>query len=342
MPVSIDDAIPAVKWTEHVARAADRDKQSLLEAQHVSEHAPVLVTGASGALGSAVVDRLLAEGHRVRMIFCRRKPKDLSENVEVVLGDLGNPEAVDKAVRGAEKVIHAGAAMKGGWIEHQCGTVTGTKNVLDACLKYNVSKLVHISSMSVVDWAGNSAKGPVSEKTRLEPRPAERGSYTRAKLEAELLVSQYCRENNLPAVILRPGQIFGGKIPLLTPAVARKVGPLWLVLGDGRLKLPLVYIDDTVDAILMAAGGDLRSGEILHLIDNTGLTQNELLKRTLAGKPRIMHLPRSVIFCLAAVFGLTSKIIGKKLPVSVYRFRSALARLDFQSNLAERLLGWKP
>ena len=86
-------------------------------------------------------------------------------------------------------VIHAGAAMKGGWPEHQGSTVVGTRNVIEACLTHGVRQLVHISSMSVVDWAGSSGGAPVSEATPLEPRPEERGAYTRAKLEAERLVS---------------------------------------------------------------------------------------------------------------------------------------------------------
>ncbi len=341
-PVSVSDAVPVVKWTERVAKAADLDKQNVLARENRAESVPFLVTGASGALGGAIVDRLLAQGHKVR-IFCRKKPKVIDPNVEVVLGDLGDPLAVQRAVKGAQKVIHAGAAMNGGWVQHQCATVIGTSNVAQACRKYNVSKLVHISSMSVVDWAGSSGKDPVSETTPLEPRPLERGAYTRAKLEAEDCVSRYCRQYKLPAVILRPGQIFGGKIPLLTPAVARKTGPFWLVLGDGQLKLPLVYIDDVVDAVLLAADNALHSGEIIQIIDdNRILTQDQVLEQALTDRPRIVHLPRSAIFTGAAFFSLASAIIGKKLPVSLYRFKSALARLDFQSHRASSLLGWTP
>ena len=144
---------------------------------------------------------------------------------------------------GAESVIHAGAAMKGGWPEHHGGTVVGTQNVIDACRRHGVRQLVHICSMSVVDWAGSLRDGPVSEDTPLEPRAEERGAYTRAKLEAEQLVTAAAAAG-LPCVILRPGQIFGGGIPLVNGAVARRAGGRWLVLGDGELQLPLVYIDD--------------------------------------------------------------------------------------------------
>src|SRR6185295_16033179 len=100
--------------------------------------------------------------------------------------------------KGAEIVIHCGAAMKGGWPEHKGGTVVGTQNVIDACKKHGVKQLVHISSMSVIDWAGSAGNGPVSEAANLEPRPDERGAYTRAKLEAgqrseERRVGKECR-----------------------------------------------------------------------------------------------------------------------------------------------------
>src|SRR6185503_18116570 len=112
-----------------------------------------------------------------------------AEGIEYVFGNLGDPVAVDRAVKGAEIVIHCGAAMKGGWPEHKGGTVIGTQNVIDACRKHRVKQLVHISSMSVFDWAGSAGNGPVSETAALEPRADERGAYTRAKLEAEQLVS---------------------------------------------------------------------------------------------------------------------------------------------------------
>ena len=83
----------------------------------------------------------------------RRVPEVVPHGMEIARGDLGDPEAVDRAVRGARVVIHAGAAMKGGWTEHECATVIGTRNVLEACCKHGVEKLVHISSLSVV---GNS------------------------------------------------------------------------------------------------------------------------------------------------------------------------------------------
>jgi len=168
----------------------------------------------------------------------RRIPERPLAGVEYCFGNLGDPAAVDRAVAGAETVIHVGAAMKGGWPEHRGGTVVGTENVIAACKRHAAKQLVHISSMSVIDWAGSAGNGPVSEAAALEPRPDERGAYTRAKLEAEQLVVA-AAATGLRCVILRPGQIFGGGIPLINGAVARNAGGRWLALHD--------RIDDVVD-----------------------------------------------------------------------------------------------
>lgn len=340
VPVSVADALPVVRWTEQIARFADAAHEEDLARVRLSERVPVLVTGASGGLGSALVQRLRAEGKRVR-VMQRRLPEVIPDGIEIVQGDLGDPAAVDRAVRGAETVFHVGAAMKGGWIEHQCGTVTGTRNVLDACRKHGVEKLVHVSSLSVVDWAGAKRGAPISEASALEPRPEDRGSYTRAKLEAEQLVVQYNRDHGVPAVILRPGQIFGGKIPLLTPAVARRLGGRWLILGDGRVELPLVYLDDVVDSLCMAASSSLRNGEILQIVDRETLTQNEVLIQA-AGEDPVLRVPRALVFSAGKLSEILLGVLGRKSPLSVYRLKSALAYRSFDSAHAAAVLGWQP
>ncbi|MGE5181680.1 MAG: NAD-dependent epimerase/dehydratase family protein [Acidobacteriota bacterium] len=338
-PVSVEDAAQVVHWVEKVARAADAEHAERLAQFPVSERVPFLVTGASGSLGGAVVKRLLADGKKVR-VFVRRIPEVRIPGVEYCFGNLGDPKAVDRAVRGAETVIHAGAAMKGGWPEHKGSTVVGTQNVIDACKKLGVHQLVHISSMSVIDWAGSAGNGPVSEAANLEPRPDERGAYTRAKLEAERLVVDAAR-TGLPCVILRPGQIFGGGIPLINGAIARSAGSRWLVLGDGKLELPLVYIDDVVDAVMRAIDKQLVSGEVIHIIDPEPLTQNQIIGLAGGAKP-VVHVPRPIVFALGKLSEYPLGALGRQSPVAVYRLRSALARLHYESERARDLLGWRP
>ncbi len=305
----------------------------------LADQVPFLVTGASGSLGTAIVQRLRAEGHQVR-VFQRRAPEQTEHGLEYAFGDLADPAAVARAVKGARIVIHCGAATKGDWLEHRSGTVVGTQNVIGACTQSGVKQLVHISSMSVVDWAGNSGKGPVTEATAIEPRAAARGSYTRAKLEAEQAVRAAAKQG-LPVVILRPGQIFGGGIPLINGAVARPAGGRWLVLGDGKLELPLVYIDDVVDAVMAAIASGLHHGELFHIIDPEHLTQEDVLELA-GGHQRILRIPRAIVFALGRLSELPLGAIGRSSPIGTYRLRSALARLHYESDHAAEQLGWRP
>ncbi|MBX3221840.1 MAG: NAD-dependent epimerase/dehydratase family protein [Labilithrix sp.] len=338
-PVSAEDALALVPFIERVARAAEAEAEKQRSAFPLSPRVPFVVTGASGSLGSAVVRRLVADGQKVRALV-RRIPQRPIAGVEYCFGNLGDPAAVDRAIAGAETVIHAGASMKGGWPEHVGGTVVGTQNVIDACKKHGTKQLVHISSMSVVDWAGSAGRGAVTEDAALEPRADERGAYTRAKLEAERKVAAAAKDG-LPCVILRPGQIFGGGIQLVNGAVARRAGGKWLVLGDGKIELPLVYIDDVVDAILAAVAKRLSGGEVIQLIDDEHLTQSDVLSLVGTGAG-VIKVPRPVVFALGKLSELPLGALGKPSPIALYRLQSALAQLRYGSDRARSLLGWKP
>jgi predicted dehydrogenase/nucleoside-diphosphate-sugar epimerase len=339
-PATADDAISVVRFTEEVARAADQDHEAQVRAMPVSTQVPYLVTGASGGLGSSLLARLRAEGKKVR-VMVRRMPDRPEPGIEYVRGDLGDPVAVEAAVRGAGCVFHVGAAMKGGWLEHQGGTIEGTRNVLDACRKHQVGKLVHVSSMSVIAWADGEPFAPVDEETAFEPRAEERGAYTRAKLEAEKLVAAAARDG-LPAVIVRPGQIFGGRIPLMTGAIARRAAGRLLVLGDGEMPLPLVYIDDVVDALVLAAASELHQGEVIQIVDPEPWTQNQVLAEVAGPAARVVRVPRAVVFAMGRFSELALGMLGKQSPLAPYRLRSALALRRFEGKRAETLLGWRP
>jgi nucleoside-diphosphate-sugar epimerase/glycosyltransferase involved in cell wall biosynthesis len=342
------DAMKSETWPARVAEVARIvDDLGRTDARHepplaraaLSPTIPFVVTGASGSLGSAVVRRLLAEGNKLR-VFMRRAPEIPIEGVEYAFGDLADPIAVERAIAGAETVIHVGASTKGTWPEHRAGTVVGTQNVIDACKKHDVKQLVHISSMSVVDWAGSAGKGAIAENAALEPRADERGAYTRAKLEAERKVASAAAAG-LPCVILRPGQIFGGGIPLVNGAIARHAAGRWLVLGDGKLELPLVYIDDVVDAVLAAVAKRLTHGEVIQIIDGEHLTQADVLE--LAGDgAKVVNVPRPIVFALGKLSELPFGALGRTSPVALYRMQSALARLHYDSDRARALLGWQP
>ena len=147
--------------------------------------------------------------------------------------------------------------------------------------------------------------------------------------------------HDMVVVIIRPGQIFGGGIPLINGAVARNAGGRWLVLGDGKLELPLVYIDDVVDAIMASVTKKLTHGEVIQIIAPEHLTQRDVLGLAGGEKP-ILRVPRPLVFALGKLSEYPLGALGRPSPVAVYRLKSALARLHYENDRAHKMLDWRP
>ena len=128
---------------------------------------------------------------------------------------------------------------------------------------------------------------------------------------------------------------------MLNGAVARRLGSRWLVLGDGQLELPLVYVDDVVDAIMAACSRRLNQGEVIQIVDPEHLNQQDVLNAVGAGG-KILRIPRAVVFALGKLSELPLGALGRPSPIALYRLQSALARLHYESDSAWQLLGWKP
>jgi predicted dehydrogenase/nucleoside-diphosphate-sugar epimerase len=347
MPVSPEQARSTVYWTNRISQEADVAKIEFRSQFQSAGSAKVLVTGANGLIGRHLVRRLLQEGNRIRL-FVRRQPEAEwmnDANVEVFLGDLGDPAAVDRAIAGTEIVYHVGAAMKGGAYEHERGTVCGTQNVVDSLLRHNVQRLVYISSLSCLHAAAARRGDVITEDWPIEPFPTKRGAYTQAKTAAEEIVLDAVRDRHLRAVLLRPGRVFGPGMTLLTPEVARRVGNAFVVLGDGTRELPLVYVEDVIDAIVLAAEASEPDGSIFHIVDRTRITQNQVIRDYIsknAKKAKVIHLPMAVVYSLALGVEFLAKILKRPAPLSRYRVKSALARMRFDCSRAENDLGWRP
>jgi predicted dehydrogenase/nucleoside-diphosphate-sugar epimerase len=347
MPVSVEQARSTVYWTNRVSRQADTAKIKFQSQFQSAGNARVLVTGANGLIGRHLVRRLLQGGSRVR-VFVRRQPdaEFMNDgNVEVFLGDLGDPAAVDRAVAGTEIVYHVGAAMKGGAHDYERGTVCGTRNIVETMLRHDVQRLVYISSLSCLYAAAARRGDVITEDWPIEPSPAKRGAYTQAKSAAEQIVLDAVRDRNLRAVLLRPGRVFGPGMTLLTPEVARRVGNFLVVLGNGTRELPLVYVEDVIDAIILAAEASEFDGSVFHIVDQTRITQNQVVRDFVsknATRARIIHVPAPVVYCMAFGFELLSKILKRPAPLSIYRVKSALARMQFDCGRADNDLGWQP
>jgi nucleoside-diphosphate-sugar epimerase len=346
-PVPVERARPIVEWIERAAREADASKSAFLQKFPKSLTAPILVTGAAGFIGRHLVRRLLSEGARLR-VFVRREPSSEwmnNQNVEVVIGDLGDPEAVDRAVAGTETIYHIGGAMKGGAHDFERGTVVGTRNVLASMKRHRVGKLIYVSSLSVI-WASNARKGEkLTENAPLETMPEKRGVYSQTKLEAERIVTEAVKNDGLRAVILRPAKVIGPGVQPLGFEIAFRAKGRMVIVGNGSMAPPMVYVEDLVDAIKLAAASDALDGSIFHIVDSEEVTRNELAREYLnhlmpGGK--MMRVPITMFYGLALLVQILFKFLGRPAPLSTYKLRSAFAPLSFDSTAAEKRLGWKP
>jgi 2-alkyl-3-oxoalkanoate reductase len=347
MPVPVSEARSTVFWTSRVSQEADAEKTKFQSQFPTSGQAKVLVTGANGLIGRHLVRRLLQEGNCIRL-FVRRPPESEfmnDDNIEVFLGDLGDPAAVDRAVAGTESVYHVGAAMKGNAHDFERGTVCGTQNVVNSVLRHDVQRFIYVSSLSCLHAAVAKRGDVITEDWPVEPSPTKRGAYTQTKTAAEKIVLDAVRDRNLRAVLLRPGRVFGPGMTLLTPEVAREMGDFFVVLGDGNRELPLVYVEDVIDAIVLAAETSKFDGRVFHIVDGTQITQNQVVRDFIsknAKKAKVVHVPLAVVYSLALGFEVLSKILRRPVPLSIYRVKSALARMKFDCTRVETELGWQP
>jgi 2-alkyl-3-oxoalkanoate reductase len=204
---------------------------------------------------------------------------------------------------------------------------------------------VYISSLSCLHAAIAKRGDVITENWPVEPSPTKRGAYTQAKTAAEKIVLEAVRDRHLRAVLLRPGRVFGPGMTLLTPEVARRVGNVFVVLGDGTRELPLVYVEDVIDAIVLATETSKFDGRVFHIVDRTQITQNQVVRDYLsknAKEAKVIHVPVAIVYSLALGFEVLSKVLKRPVPLSIYRVKSALARLQFDGSRAENELGWQP
>jgi predicted dehydrogenase/nucleoside-diphosphate-sugar epimerase len=343
-PVSAYEGKRMVAWVEKIARAADARKSRPAAISSASKPASILVTGATGFLGTALVKALLSQGKRVRLLARRGSAEMSQPSLDVCAGDLGDPDAVDLAIRDAEIVYHVGAATHGSWADYESGTIWGTKNVVASCLRHQVRTLVYVSSLSVLSYAALRARARVDESAQLEEFPEKRGDYANSKLKAEKIVMEAVRDTKLRAVILRPGNIFGPGAERIPPYGVIPIGNHWVVIGGGDAILPLVYVSDVVDALLKSAECSQAIGRVIHLVDPEQITQREYLKYCQSKMPeiRVHYIPRSLLYCGAAGMQGLGTLARKNVPLTLYRLRSIKPYIGFDCTAARQLLEWTP
>jgi dihydroflavonol-4-reductase len=304
----------------------------------------ILVTGASGFVGAAVVRQLLAAGHAVRALI---RPTSAHTNlaglaVEIAQGDLRDPDSLNRAMAGVRFVFHVAADYRL-WARHPQDivrtNVEGTRTLMEAALRAGVERIVYTSSVATLKARPD---GKPSDETFPLEEAAAIGAYKYSKVVAELLVETMAADHNLPAVIVNPSTPIGPRDVRPTPT-----GRIIVEAATGRMPayvdtgLNLVHVDDVAAGHLLAlAKGRIGERYILGGQDVLlGDMLGEIARQTGRSPPKL-RLPRRLIFPIAYAAEALAYFTDREPFVTTTGLRLAKDRMFFTSANAERELSY--
>jgi nucleoside-diphosphate-sugar epimerase len=305
-----------------------------------------LVTGGGGFLGGAVVRQLIDRGDTVRSFSRQRHP---SLGVEQVQGDVADAAAVERAVAGCDIVFHV-AAKAGVWgtaDEYHRANVVGTENVIAACRKHGVGRLVFTSSPSVVTTGYDIAGGDESL-----PYPRRYlAHYPRTKAAAERLVLN-ANGPDLATVALRPHIIWGpGDNHLIPRLIDRARAGKLRIVGDGTNKVDVTYVENAAAAHLLAADrlmpGSLVAGKAYFISQGEPVVLWPFINRILelAGLPPVTkRVPLTVAYAAGAILEAAYRTLGRTDEPRMTRFLAKQLGTShwFDISAARRDFGYEP
>jgi nucleoside-diphosphate-sugar epimerase len=319
---------------------------------------PVLVTGASGFVGSAVVANLLEKGFRrvrcfVRPSSDRTRINSLvrrygSRQIEVIQGNLTSRQDCLKATENCQVVYHlaAGTGEKS-FPDAFLNSVVTTRNLLDASLENAcLKRFVNVSSFAVYTNRDKPEGRFLDESCLIEERAELRGeAYCYAKVKQDQLVIEYGKQRGLRYVILRPGTVYGPGQETITGRVGIDTFGIYLHLG-GSNTIPLTYVDNCAEAIVLAGMRDGIDGEIFNIVDDQLPSSRQFLrlyKRNLRSF-RSIYLPHFVSFLLCYLWEKYSLWSNGQLPpvFNRRRWHAEWKRSRYSNSKLKQLVGWTP
>lgn len=314
----------------------------------------ILVTGANGFLGSALVERLLVRGHRGIRLLVRpgsdqsrlaRLEREYPGGIELSIGTLNIPAECARAVEGVDIVYHLAAATGGAAADMFQNSVVATKNLLEAMLATGRKiRLVFCSSFAVYGVAGLPRGTVVDENTPIEPRPEDRDVYSHTKLRQEQLVWQYHREKGVPTAFVRPGVIYGpGGGSGMSTRVGLNLFGLFLHLGRKNI-IPLTYVDNCAEAIAVIGEREDTNGQVYNVVDDDLLDAKEYLARYRKSvqKLRYISVPYPVTWLLSYAVEKYYDHSKGQLPAIFTRYKTgSMWKGNRFDNSKLKALGWK-
>jgi nucleoside-diphosphate-sugar epimerase len=306
----------------------------------------ILVTGGNGFVGRHLVSALLERGDRVRVLALPDEDASALEErgVSVHRGDVRRAGTLTPAADGVDAVLHL-AAMMDVWrpfADYHAVNVIGTENVCRAALAAGARRLVHMSSSSVY---GMALGWPADESFPLAPFS---DPYPITKASADMAVQCMIAANGLPAVIVRPDQIFGPGDHLHFGRIADRLrAGKGVIVGRGDNALPLVYVDDVVQGLLLALDVERAVGQAYNITNDRPLTQKQLLRaiaREVGAQPPRLRVPYRALYAAGYMAERLATLTSSWRRPPITRLGVAFAGTEnrYGTQKARRELGFTP
>ena len=309
----------------------------------------ILVTGATGFLGKYVIKELEKEDVKIIAIGRRENIGNLlkSEKTDFYKVDFSNIEELEKLFENnkIDKVIHAGALSSawGKWEDFYSSNVIGTDNIAKMCLKYNIKRLVYISSPSVYTEKKdklNIKENEVDEKNELN-------YYIKTKIMSEKLLQDYIQKG-LYTVIFRPRGLIGIGDPSLIPRLLNANSKIGIpIFNDGKNLVDITCVENGAYACVLALNTENINGEIFNITNGEQTKFKDILEKFLNSideKPKYLKLPFGVLYGVACITEKIYKTFNIAKEPTLTRY--TVCTLGFSQTLnidkAKEKLGYKP
>jgi nucleoside-diphosphate-sugar epimerase len=274
--------------------------------------------------------------------LCRRYPQ---ARIEHVVGNLASRSTARRALQGIHTVYHLASGMRGAPATIFRDTVVASQSLLHALESEGGSqRVVLTSSLGAYGSSELPAGYCITEDCALDSHPEKRDLYSHAKIWQEQMFRDYAARHAIDLVVLRPGALYGPGSRAFPARIGILIGDLLLQLGDASTPLPLCYVANCADAVVLAGTSPKAPGETYNVVDDDLPTIAQYVrayKQSVAKVPSV-HLPYGLAMLVSGAVARYHKHSRGQIPALLSPYKTAAIWKGHRfSNQRIKALGWK-